>query len=43
MGEACKRLLAVHIVTGAGHSIAEEQPEEVNRILIEFLRHLAPE
>jgi pimeloyl-ACP methyl ester carboxylesterase len=26
------------LVKGAGHSIAEEQPEAVNRILIEFLK-----
>lgn len=33
---ACTRLLGVHLVKGAGHSVAEEQPEEVNRLLIEF-------
>jgi pimeloyl-ACP methyl ester carboxylesterase len=26
------------LVRGAGHSVAEEQPDEVNRLLIEFLR-----
>jgi pimeloyl-ACP methyl ester carboxylesterase len=35
---ACTRLLGVHLVKGAGHSVAEEQPEEVNRLLIEFFR-----
>jgi pimeloyl-ACP methyl ester carboxylesterase len=35
---ACTRLLGVHLVKGAGHSVVEEQPEEVNRLLIEFLR-----
>lgn len=35
---ACTRLLGVHLVRGAGHSVAEEQPDEVNRLLIEFLR-----
>jgi pimeloyl-ACP methyl ester carboxylesterase len=35
---ACTRLLGVHLVKGAGHSVAEEQPEEVNRILVEFFR-----
>jgi pimeloyl-ACP methyl ester carboxylesterase len=34
---ACTRLLGVHLVEGAGHSLAEEQPEKVNRLLVEFL------
>jgi pimeloyl-ACP methyl ester carboxylesterase len=34
---ACRRLLGVHFVDKAGHSIPEEQPEQVNRLLIEFL------
>jgi pimeloyl-ACP methyl ester carboxylesterase len=37
MHRVCTRLKSVHLVKGAGHSIAEEQPEAVNRILIEFL------
>jgi pimeloyl-ACP methyl ester carboxylesterase len=35
---ACTRLLGVHLVKGAGHSLVEEQPEQVNRLLIDFLR-----
>lgn len=35
---ACTHLLGVHLVDGAGHSVAEEQPTEVNRLLVEFLR-----
>jgi pimeloyl-ACP methyl ester carboxylesterase len=35
---ACTRLMGVHLVKDAGHSVMEEQPEEVNRLLIEFLR-----
>jgi pimeloyl-ACP methyl ester carboxylesterase len=35
---ACTRLLGVHLVKGAGHSVAEEQPQEVNRLLLEFLQ-----
>jgi pimeloyl-ACP methyl ester carboxylesterase len=34
---ACTRLLGVHFVDKTGHSIPEEQPEQVNRLLIEFL------
>jgi pimeloyl-ACP methyl ester carboxylesterase len=36
--KACTKLLGVHLVKGAGHSVAEEQPQEVNRLLIEFLQ-----
>ena len=38
MKNVCSRLLGVHFVKGAGHTVPEEQPEEVNRLLIEFLR-----
>jgi len=38
MHEACTRLLGVHLVAHAGHSLAEEQPEEVNRLLIGFFK-----
>jgi pimeloyl-ACP methyl ester carboxylesterase len=34
---ACTRLLGVHLVNGAGHSLAEEQPQQVNELLVEFL------
>ena len=37
MHTPCTRLEGVHLVHGAGHSVVEEQPEAVNRILIEFL------
>jgi pimeloyl-ACP methyl ester carboxylesterase len=35
---ACTRLLGVHLVNGAGHSVVEEQPVQVNRLLTDFLR-----
>jgi pimeloyl-ACP methyl ester carboxylesterase len=35
---ACTRLFGVHLVKNAGHSVVEEQPEQVNRLLIEFLQ-----
>jgi pimeloyl-ACP methyl ester carboxylesterase len=34
---ACTRLLGVHLVEGAGHSVAEERPDEVNDLLQDFL------
>jgi pimeloyl-ACP methyl ester carboxylesterase len=37
MHSVCTRLKGIHLVEGAGHSIAEEQPKAVNRLLIEFL------
>jgi pimeloyl-ACP methyl ester carboxylesterase len=38
MHEACTRLLGVHLVDGAGHSLGEEQPDRVNRMIVAFLR-----
>jgi pimeloyl-ACP methyl ester carboxylesterase len=38
---ACTRLLGVHLIEGAGHWVAEEQPQQVNRLLIEFLHRVA--
>lgn len=37
MKNVCTRLLGVHFVKGAGHTVPEEQPEEVNRLLTAFL------
>jgi pimeloyl-ACP methyl ester carboxylesterase len=38
MHSVCTQLKGIRLVDGAGHSIAEEQPEAVNRLLIEFLQ-----
>lgn len=35
---ACTKFKGAHLVAGAGHWPAEEQPEKVNALLIEFLR-----
>jgi pimeloyl-ACP methyl ester carboxylesterase len=37
MHSACSRLTGVHLVPGSGHSVAEEQPAAVNRLLVDFI------
>lgn len=37
MHSVCTHLEGVHFVEGAGHSVVEEQPGAVNRLLIDFL------
>jgi pimeloyl-ACP methyl ester carboxylesterase len=37
---ACTRFQGIHLVEGAGHWVQQEQPEEVSRLLVEFLRGL---
>lgn len=36
--QACTRMDGVHLIPGAGHWVQQEQPEEVNRLLLEFLK-----
>ena len=38
---ACTRMIGCHLVDGAGHWVQQEQPEEVNRLLLAFLREAA--
>jgi len=38
MRTVCTHLRGVHLVAQAGHSIPEEQPRQVNRLLLGFLR-----
>jgi pimeloyl-ACP methyl ester carboxylesterase len=38
---ACTRVIGCHLVDGAGHWVQQEQPEEVSRLLIAFLREAA--
>ncbi|MFA5914936.1 MAG: alpha/beta hydrolase [Burkholderiales bacterium] len=38
---ACTRLLGCHLVDGAGHWVQQEQPQEVSRLLLQFLRQQA--
>jgi pimeloyl-ACP methyl ester carboxylesterase len=35
---ACTRMLACHLIDGAGHWVQQEQPEKVSQALLEFLR-----
>jgi pimeloyl-ACP methyl ester carboxylesterase len=35
---ACTQMLGCHLVDGAGHWVQQEQPGEVSRLLLEFLR-----
>jgi len=35
---ACTRMVGVHLIEGAGHWVQQEQPGEMSRLLIEFLR-----
>ncbi len=36
--DACTQMTGVHIVAGAGHWVQQEQPEEVSRLLLAFVR-----
>ncbi|MBS0524873.1 MAG: alpha/beta fold hydrolase [Proteobacteria bacterium] len=36
---ACTRMKEIHLVEGAGHWVQQEQPDEVNRLLLNFLRN----
>jgi pimeloyl-ACP methyl ester carboxylesterase len=38
---ACTRMLGCHLVDGAGHWVQQEQPAEVSRLILQFLRHAA--
>jgi pimeloyl-ACP methyl ester carboxylesterase len=35
---ACTRMMGVQLVEGAGHWVQQEQPEQVSRLLVKFLR-----
>ena len=37
-GTACTQMKACHLIEGAGHWVQQEQPEAVNRWLLDFLR-----
>jgi pimeloyl-ACP methyl ester carboxylesterase len=35
---ACTRMVGFHLVDGAGHWVQQEQPEQVSKLLVQFLR-----
>jgi len=35
---ACTRMVGFHLVDVAGHWVQQEQPEQVSRLLVQFLR-----
>jgi pimeloyl-ACP methyl ester carboxylesterase len=35
---ACTRMLGFHLIDGAGHWVQQEQPEQVTRLLLQFLK-----
>jgi len=35
---ACTRMKEIHLIDGAGHWVQQEQPDEVNRLLLQFLK-----
>jgi pimeloyl-ACP methyl ester carboxylesterase len=38
---ACTNMIGCHLVDGAGHWVQQEQPDEVNRLLLKFLQDAA--
>jgi pimeloyl-ACP methyl ester carboxylesterase len=38
---ACTQMRGVHLLDGAGHWVEQEQPEEVSRLLVQFLQSAA--
>jgi pimeloyl-ACP methyl ester carboxylesterase len=38
----CTRLAGVHLLEGAGHWVQQEQPEQVSKLLVQFLLDNSP-
>jgi len=39
---ACSRMVGFHLIDGAGHWMQQEQPEQVSRLFLDFLRDQSP-
>jgi pimeloyl-ACP methyl ester carboxylesterase len=39
---ACSRMLGCHLVDGAGHWVQQEQPEQVGKLLLQFVKQAGP-
>ena len=35
---ACTQMKGIHLIDGAGHWVQQEQPDEVSRLLLQFLK-----
>jgi pimeloyl-ACP methyl ester carboxylesterase len=35
---ACSKMIGCHLIEGAGHWVQQEQPAEVSRLLLQFLK-----
>jgi pimeloyl-ACP methyl ester carboxylesterase len=35
---ACTQMIGCHLVEGAGHWVQQEQPEQVSRLLLKFVK-----
>jgi pimeloyl-ACP methyl ester carboxylesterase len=40
--KACTRMIGCHLVEGAGHWVQQEQPAEVSRLLLQFMKQGTP-
>jgi pimeloyl-ACP methyl ester carboxylesterase len=39
---ACTNMIGCHLIDGAGHWVQQEQPAEISRLLVEFLKKARP-
>ena len=38
--QACTKMESFHIIEGVGHWVAQEQPEQLTELIVDFLKHL---
>ena len=38
--KACTKMQSFHIIEDAGHWVQQEQPEQVTKLIVDFLKHL---